>query len=172
MGPARTDFGKRVLGVLAVVVLGAGVYYAAVVRPEQQRVDAARAATEQERVDLAERLPRALQQTFSDATAAANVQDARARADHLLADGRAALSPGAATAIEQLEALRADLRREYALRIVSRPGEPSGVWRTPGRNPSARNYYLIVEPIGPDGRCSAERGGSARPARSRAGASG
>jgi hypothetical protein len=35
---------------------------------------------------------------------------------------------------------------------VSRPGEQSGVWRFPEDNRSARNYYLIVEAIGPDGR--------------------
>ena len=55
------------------------------------------------------------------------------------------------------------LRREYALRIVSRPREPTGVWRVPGRNPNARNYYLIVEAVAPDGRLVCrpgdERGG-------------
>jgi hypothetical protein len=44
------------------------------------------------------------------------------------------------------------LRREYTLRIVSRPGEPTGVWRVPQRNPAGRNYYLVVEPVAPDGR--------------------
>ena len=37
-------------------------------------------------------------------------------------------------------------------RIVSRPGEQSGVWRVPDDNPRARNHYLIVEAIAPDGR--------------------
>jgi hypothetical protein len=141
---------------LAAVVLGAGFYYVGVVRPEQQRVEQARAAAEQERIDLAERLPRALQEAYADAMAAAQVDEARQRADQLLADGRSALTrgdrPAVAQAIEQLETLRAELRREYTLRIVSRPGEPSGVWRVPGRNPAARNYYLIVEPVAPDGR--------------------
>ena len=36
--------------------------------------------------------------------------------------------------------------------IVSRPGESSGVWRRPPRGSQARNYYLIVEPVAPDGR--------------------
>jgi hypothetical protein len=26
------------------------------------------------------------------------------------------------------------------------------VWRVPERNPGGRNYYLIVEPVAPDGR--------------------
>jgi hypothetical protein len=37
------------------------------------------------------------------------------------------------------------------LRIVSRPREPTAVWRVPARNPNARNYYLIVEAVAPDG---------------------
>ncbi|MGZ8389533.1 MAG: DUF6384 family protein [Rhodoplanes sp.] len=153
---ARRRIGRGLLAALAAVVLGAGFYYVGVVRPEQQRVEQARAAAEQERIDLAERLPRALQEAYADAMAAAQVDEARQRADQLLADGRSALTkgdrPAVAQAIEQLETLRAELRREYTLRIVSRPGEPSGVWRVTGRNPAARNYYLIVEPVAPDGR--------------------
>ena len=58
----------------------------------------------------------------------------------------------ARSAINQLDTLKADLRREYTLRIVSRPNEESGVWRIPERDPTGRNYYLIVEPIAPDER--------------------
>jgi Family of unknown function (DUF6384) len=38
------------------------------------------------------------------------------------------------------------------LRIVNRPGEASGVWREPMINTRARNNYLIVEAIAPDGK--------------------
>ena len=73
-----------------------------------------------------------------------------------IADGKEALArrdaAGAQQAIGDLEVLRATLRREYTLRIVSRPGEPSGVWRVPQRNPTGRNFYLIVEAEAPDGR--------------------
>jgi hypothetical protein len=122
---ARRRIGRGLLAALAAIVLGAGFYYVGVVRPEQQRVEQARAAAEQERIDLAERLPRALQEAYADAMAAAQVDEARQRADQLLADGRSALTkgdrPAVAQAIEQLETLRAELRREYTLRIVSRP---------------------------------------------------
>jgi hypothetical protein len=47
--------------------------------------------------------------------------------------------------------LHGDLNREYTLAIVSRPGEPTGVWRRPPSGIQARNYYLIVEAIAPDG---------------------
>ena len=83
------------------------------------------------------------------------VDDARQRADSFLADGRAAVSrndaAGARQAIGALEALRDTLRQEYVLRLVTRPREQTGVWRIPGRSPGARNYYLIVEAVAPDG---------------------
>ena len=61
------------------------------------------------------------------------------KADRILADGRAAIArgdaEGARQAINDLEVLRADLRREYVLRIVSRPGEPSGGLARPAAQP-------------------------------------
>lgn len=57
---------------------------------------------------------------------------------------------------EQLGALRElvqILDQAYELRIVSRPQDRSGVWRHPvGGRRDARNYYIIVEAIGADGR--------------------
>lgn len=43
------------------------------------------------------------------------------------------------------------LSAEYDLRIVSRPGEDTGFWRTPENSPNARNYYLVVEAVAPGG---------------------
>ena len=34
---------------------------------------------------------------------------------------------------------------------MSRPGETSGFWREPDVNRAARNYYLVVEAIAPNG---------------------
>lgn len=58
---------------------------------------------------------------------------------------------GARSAAEKLEALQALLRQSYEIRIVQADDVPSGVWRIPEVNPSARNYYLIVEAVEPDG---------------------
>ncbi len=44
------------------------------------------------------------------------------------------------------------LEQNYELRIVSQPNEQSGVWRHPDGRRSARNYYIIVDAVGPDGR--------------------
>ena len=59
---------------------------------------------------------------------------------------------GARKASADMTALLGDLRAEFMLRIVNRPGEASGVWREPMINKQARNDYLIVEAIAPDGR--------------------
>ena len=152
----RGRAGKALLGLLAAAGIGWGAYQVGVVRPAQERAEQTRAQTEREQRELADLLPRALEQGHQDVLAEARVDAARQRADQILADGRAALArrdaPGAKKAIGDLEELRADLRREYVLRIVSRPNEPSGVWRVPARNPNARNYYVVVEPVAPDGR--------------------
>ena len=145
----RHGFGKKLLGGVAAVALAWAVYHFGIVGPERRRVEA-------QRIELTDRLPRALTQAHAEATAEARVQPARDRAERIAEDGRSALSRGDAAgvgaAISQLVALRADLRREYTLRIVSRPNEPSGVWRIPRLNLFGRNYYLIVEPVAPDGR--------------------
>lgn len=55
-------------------------------------------------------------------------------------------SQGAAERLAQLEALVAELDRSYQLRIVSRPGDRSGVWRYQDDR-SKRNHYVIVEAV-------------------------
>jgi hypothetical protein len=152
----RGRIGRRLLTLLALLGFGWGAYQFGVVEPARQRVAQEQAQAERNRIELAERLPTALTQGHEDVLREAQVPAARERADRLLADGKAAVergdADGARQALSDMEVLRADLRREYVLRIVSRPGEPTGVWRVPERNPSGRNYYLIVEPVAPDGR--------------------
>jgi hypothetical protein len=83
--------------------------------------------------------------TISDDPAALDA--ARAQ----LATGQAAVAQGdydaARAALAELETLSFRLNLEYDVRVVSRPGEQSGVWREPDVNRNARNYYLIVEAI-------------------------
>ena len=152
----RQRLGKGLLAALAALGIGWGAYHVGVELPARERAEQTRVAAERARIDLTQRLPRALEQAHEDALREAQVPAARERADRLLADGKAALAResaiGAQAAIGDLEVLRADLRREYTLRIVSRPGEPSGVWRVPQRNPTGRNFYLVVEAVTPDGR--------------------
>src|SRR5690606_2806273 len=102
-----------------------------------------------------EELPQRLETAQQAVLDVAEVPAAEAQAEALAAAGRAALARSdydeARDAVAELAALRAQLEQQYELRIVSRPGQLSGVWRVPEDNPSAQNYYLIVEAIAPDG---------------------
>jgi hypothetical protein len=97
-----------------------------------------------------------LQSAYQTVVAATSDATALDSARSQLATGEAAVAQGdfdaARAATEVLETLNFRLNLQYDLRVVSRPGEQSGVWRVPDGNRSARNYYLIVEAIGPDGR--------------------
>jgi hypothetical protein len=132
----RSRWGKPLLAVLALALIAIVAWQLLVVQPEATRVAA---------------LPTTLQTSYRAAMDVATVESAQERAAELLARGEAALgrgdTAGANEAIEALASLRAMLEQSYELRVVSRPGELSGVWRVPEANPGARNYYLIVEAI-------------------------
>jgi len=140
----RSRWGKPLLLVLALALVVFVAWQLLVVRPE-----AARAAA----------LPTTLQSTYQSVIDVASVDSGRERAAVLLAEGEAAIDRGdmdtAAEAIESLVSLRAMLSQGYELRVVSRPGELSGVWRVPEANPGARNYYLIVEAVDEGGNALA-----------------
>jgi hypothetical protein len=152
----RGRVGRLLITLLLLLGAGWGAYQLGVVRPAQERAAQEQAKAERNRIELTELLPSALERGHEDVTREAKVPAGREKADQILADGRAALTAqdaeAARRAINDLEVLRAGLRHEYTLRIVSRPGEPTGVWRVPPRNPSGRNYYIIVEPVAPNGR--------------------
>lgn len=135
-------------GILTALVVLLGAYTYFIAGPQE-------AAREAQRIELAETLPRQLQQLFDIVTGEARVEEARTKAAIFYADGKAALGrgdrDGARAAIRGLGDLDQLLRQEYQIRIVSRPGEASGVFRVPHGNPAAKNFYLIVEAVGPTG---------------------
>jgi len=138
---SRVRWGKPVaigIGVLAVVWLGYSYFVS---------WPAAREAAE---------LPAALQSQYQVLSELAKGPVARDRSRTLLESGKSALNRddrGAAKAVlDKMEALQSDIEQEYELRIVSRPGERSGVWRIPDANPDARNFYIIVEAVTPEGK--------------------
>jgi hypothetical protein len=100
-------------------------------------------------------IPKALEAERQAIVAAAKAPEAVQSAERLFAEGRQALGQNdrdaAGQSLGRLKELRAQLEQEYELRIVSRPNARSGVIRTPDLNPAASNYYLIVEPVAPDG---------------------
>ena len=86
----------------------------------------------------------------------AQQNDARRQAETLYNDAMTALGRGDVAAAQNgsalLQRLYDQLVQEYQLRIVSREGVRSGIWRVPQNNPNARNYYVIVEAVTADGK--------------------
>lgn len=112
-------------------------------------------AAEALRIELTETLPGDFAALPARIAAIAIVPEATARTETLAATGLAALAAKDAEAARKaradLMALEARLLQTFDVRIVSRPGTPTGVTRIPQANRNALNYYLIVEAIGPDG---------------------
>ena len=145
----RETHGKRLGVAVAVLIAVSAGYYVLVSRP-------AKLSAERARLEITETLPKALRQAHADIMAVASDDAAKQTAATLLTDGERAIGSRDRAAMskigEDLRALRDELAREYTLTIVSRPGESSGVWRRPPQGNQARNYYLVVEPLAPDGR--------------------
>lgn len=145
----RARIGKIVLGVFLAAFCLWLAYDYFVARPQ-------RVAARQAQAEITEVLPKTLAADYADVLREAKVDAARQQAAQLLADGKAALARSDATAarkaVADMKALRDELRAEFTLRIVNRRGEASGVWREPTINPQARNDYLIVEAVAPDGK--------------------
>jgi cell division protein FtsB len=147
IGRERT--GKILLGAFLALLAAWLAYDFFVGRPQ-------RLAQRQAAAEIAEIFPRTLAAGYADVLRETKVDAATQHAARLMADGKAALArgdaAGARKAAADMEVLLGDLRAEFMLRIVNRPGEASGVWREPMINTRARNDYLIVEAIAPDGK--------------------
>jgi len=132
----RGLWGKWVLGALAALAIGLLAWRSLVVAPRNA-------------------LPQDLETLHAEVVELAVEASADQQADELLASARKALRDGdtvrASALYAELTALRNQLEASYRIRIVNRPGERSGVWRVPDLNQAARNYYIIVEALGPDG---------------------
>ncbi len=107
-------------------------------------------------IDSLKIFPGQLTQLSDAALAVAKEKQAGRLAKQYLKNGMSALRGGqiaeAEAALSELKSLNTQLLQSYSLQVVSRDGERSGVWRVPERNPNARNFYLIVEAVGRDGK--------------------
>ena len=103
-----------------------------------------------------ELLPARLQSQYQLLEQQAKGPVAKERSKTLLERGNSALQKNDTDAVlgvlDQMEDLQSEIDLQYELRIVSRPGEKSGVWRIPDANIDARNFYIIVEAVTPEGR--------------------
>ena len=145
---SRHQWGKRVLGVLVALVLCALAWNAAFIWPKGY-------VQRQTQTALTKTLPTAFEALHARIQALTNDRTIKQRAAQLRADGFAYIQSkdvkNARAKRDALDAMAKTLALEYDLRIVNRSDQRSGVWRIPDNNPQARNYYIIVEPVTPDG---------------------
>ncbi len=140
-----------IIGWTGALLIGAtalwGGYQYGIVAPRER-------AAESARIELTETLPKSLAAAHAAVIAESRIDTAKTEADGLFRDGQSALATndlaGARTAIASLDALRGKLIQTYQLRIVA--DGTTGFFRIPDVNERARNYYIVVEPIGADGR--------------------
>ena len=144
----RGVYGRWVGSALVVATALWGINYFGFELPRQR-------AVEQARIELSEELPRALQAAAGAARVETRDPAVISQIDGLERDGQAALARtdvvGARASLASLTGLRDQLVTTYSVNVISGENETSGVWREPVNNPNARNYYLIVEAVQPDG---------------------
>ncbi len=146
---ARDRWLKPVAVILGIAAFATAIWELGVDGPREARLDATR-------IELTETLPNALIAERDAALSIAETAAARARIETAYQDGVAAADAGDANsardAVTDLQRLEALLKQTLSVRIVSRPGEFSGVFRTHDDDASLRNYYLIVEAVDAGGR--------------------
>jgi hypothetical protein len=136
----RGRWGKGVAAAVVVIAAGALAFQLFVRGPQLRQ------ATE---------VPAELAQAYQAVDALTDDPAAMDAARAQLAAGEAAVAQrdfdAARAATQELETLSFRLNLQYDVRVVSRPGAESGFWREPAENRAARNYYLVVEAIAPNG---------------------
>ncbi|TBW35987.1 hypothetical protein EYW49_15205 [Siculibacillus lacustris] len=144
----RRRWGLAAGAVALALVLGIGSYSYFVVGGARRTAEAAR-------IEITETLPANVAKLKRTALDEAVTPEAKARVGEIAGRAEAALARRDVAAVKagltELDSVVATLRDVYQIRIVTRPGERSGVWRQPPSK-SSRNYYLVVEAVGADGR--------------------
>lgn len=135
---------KKPIGIFAVIAsLFGGAYVVTDVIPEHQQ----QASQEQMTLEMPSQLDASLKRIKSVTTDPEIIDDAQRQltlAKQSLANKN---FTQAQTHQANLKNMAVQLQQEYTIRVVSRPGVSSGVWRIPDVNQSRKNYYLIVEAI-------------------------
>ena len=146
---SRDRWLKPIAAIVGAALLATGLYEFGIDAPRERRLAA-------QQVELTEVLPASLAAARDGALEIATTDTARRRIETAYQDGAGALADGdsraARLALSALETLTDDLAKDLSIRVVSRPGEYSGVFRIPDDAAGQRNYYLIVEAIDANGR--------------------
>lgn len=139
----------------AAFVVATVVWFFLIEQPRQQRLEDQQQAIVDLGIELGDTIPADLERLAAAIAEEANDPDVVVAAMILAEDGAEAAAQGeveaAREAVVELQRQLDELRIAFDVRVVSRPGVLSGVFRIPEVNEAARNYYLIVEAIGPDG---------------------
>jgi hypothetical protein len=112
---------------------------------ERPRAAEQAAITQELEQDLPKKLTTLSAQIAKESTSEAVVKEAREIAESAASAAAAGQLAYAREGAQRLTALLDEIRREFDIRIVNRPGEITGLWRVPKVNPNQRNYYLLVE---------------------------
>lgn len=146
---SRDRWLRPVIALVAIAALAGAGWRFGVELPAERRAEATR-------IELGQTLPRALDEARAGALAASEDGAATRAIEAAHAAGLQAIARGDAAAarraVEGLNQYQEDLTADLSIRIVSRPGEYSGVFRIPDDNPNGRNYYLIVEAVDASGK--------------------
>ncbi|MEJ8475438.1 DUF6384 family protein [Roseibium algae] len=146
---SRLRWSKWAAGVLLVVVIAVAAWQFLIIAPRERAAAALK-------IELAEQLPARLATLGERIAALAQDPDVKSDAARIQADGLIAAKDGDADAarksVTDLTQLASDLSAVFTVRIVSRPGTPTGVTRIPDVNRKVNNYYLVVEALDPDGK--------------------
>ena len=143
----RLNWGRYVLGGIGCLLALLIGWYALYEAPRQR-------ATAARQLELTQTIPKQIEQLRSQIAAEGKDGELPTVAD-IVRQGLAAAKSGdlanSRAAKDRLETYLNRLRAVYEVRIVSRRGEVSGLWRVPKVNRQSRNYYLVVEAVTADG---------------------
>jgi len=127
---------KPLIAVLGLAIFIVSIFYFGISRPKEA---AFRNAKTQ------------VNKSFDEANALAQTDFAKARISAVYTEAQQAIEKKQTKLLQSnvnlLDAFALDLNRELIVRIISRPGTLSGVFRIPEDAPGTRNYYLIVEAV-------------------------
>ena len=145
---ARGRWMKPLGFVLGLAAFSTAVYEFGYDNPREARI-------EREQIELTQTLPASLASERDKALALAETDDARTRIETVYQNGVAAAEDGSANnarnAVGELKAIAGDLSKDLTIRVISRPGEMSGVFRVHDDFDDVKNYYLIVEAVDANG---------------------
>lgn len=145
----RDKWLKPVRNGLLAILAASGIWHFGVSVPQKQKL-------QEQQIELTQTLPEELTKLRNSIQQTATQDKASIQAETYYQDGITAIADGdrsaAKAALTALATLKSDIEAEYTVRIVSRPGEYSGLFRIPDDAPQRPNYYLIVEAIDGAGR--------------------